>query len=172
MKLGRLANLVPALVLKSPLHRVMSGRYLLLTFTGRKSGRLITTPVAYLADRATIILTTDSAWWANLLTTPRVTVRLKGRVRQASAQVVRDTDEAVEGLAALVEAIPSYGKFAGVQRDQHGRANQDDARQAIEGGRVLIKLELDDPKRKGSDDDHSTQHARGGDDADDIGPPC
>ena len=144
MKASKLANTVPALVLRSPLHRLMSGRYLLLTFVGRKSGHTYTTPVAYLRQHNTIILTTDSRWWSNLLETPQVTVTLRGTDHPATAEVVQNTEEAVEGLAALVEAMPSYGRFANVRRDERGRANGEDARRAIDEGRVLIRLQLED----------------------------
>ena len=151
MKLSRLGNAVPVLILRSPLHRLMSSRSLLLTFVGRKSGRTYTTPVAYLGDDDSVILTTDSRWWSNLLTTPRVDVHIRGQARQATARVVQDADEAIDGLAALVEAMPSYGRFAGVRRDEHGGADYGDARRAIEDGRVLIKLQLDDTATKGTD---------------------
>jgi hypothetical protein len=42
----RLMNKFPAMLLRSPLHGLMSKRFLLLTFTGRKSGRKHTIPVA------------------------------------------------------------------------------------------------------------------------------
>ena len=63
---ARAMNRVPAAVLRSPLHRVMSGKYLLLSFTGRKSGRRYTTPLAYLAKGDDLLMTTDSPWWRNL----------------------------------------------------------------------------------------------------------
>ncbi len=65
-RLSHLMNRVPQLLLRSPLHGLMSSRYLLITFTGRKSGKQYTTPVAYLGEGDTIILTTDSPWWKNL----------------------------------------------------------------------------------------------------------
>ena len=147
MKLSNLGNTFPKLILSSPFHPLMSGRYLLLTFTGRKSGRSYTTPVAYLKRGDTIVLTTDSPWWSNLIDGPSVQVCLKGRVRSGSAQPIRHREEAVEGLEALVEAIPSYGRFAGVRRDKEGRADHSDAIRAMHKGRVLIKIELDpDPR--------------------------
>ncbi len=142
MKLRRFGNAFPKLILTSPLHRVMSGRYLLLTFTGRTSGRSFTTPVAYLQTDDTIIITTDSPWWSNLLPEARVEVRLRGTRRFATAYPVRQRDEAIEGAASLVEAIPSYGRFAGVRRDGEGRAVRADVTRAIDGGRVLIRIDL------------------------------
>jgi deazaflavin-dependent oxidoreductase (nitroreductase family) len=143
VKVGNLGNTFPKLILSSPLHPVMSKRYLLLTFIGRKSGRSYTTPVAYLKQEDTIILTTDSPWWSNLVYGAPVVVRLRGASLSGMAHPIRDRDEAVEGLAALVEAIPAYGRFAGVRRDEEGRADEADATRAIDGGRVLIRIELD-----------------------------
>jgi deazaflavin-dependent oxidoreductase (nitroreductase family) len=142
VKLHKLGNLFPGLILTSPLHRLMSGRYLLLTFKGRKSGRSYTTPVAYVQRGDAVILTTDSPWWSNLVAGAPVNVRLKGKMRSGTAHPVAKRDDAAEGLAALVEAIPWYGKFAGVRRDEHGRANRADVGRAIDGGRVLIRIAL------------------------------
>jgi deazaflavin-dependent oxidoreductase (nitroreductase family) len=142
VKLRALGNAFPKLILSSPLHRLMSGHYLLLTFTGRKSGRSYTTPVAYLHRSDTIILTTDSPWWSNFVAGAPVNVRMKGTLRSGTADPVASRDDAAEGLAALVEAIPWYGRLTGVRRDEQGRANQADAARAIDGGRVLIRIEL------------------------------
>ena len=143
MKLSNLGNSIPKLILSSPLHPIMSRRYLLLTFTGRKTHRSYTTPVAYLERDAAIILTTDSPWWSNLVNGAPVAVTLRGVPRCGTARVIRDPEAAVEGLAALVEAIRPYGRLTGVGRDNRGRANPIEARRAVEEGRVLIKIELE-----------------------------
>lgn len=145
MNIAKLGNAVPGMLLRSPFHRLMSSRYLLLTFVGRKSGRSFRTPVAYLRRGNEVMVTTDSRWWSNLLAESRVLLTLKGRTHTATAHVVQDPHEAMEGLAALVETIPFYGRFADVRRDDRGRANPDDVKRAIEEGRVLIKLQLGAP---------------------------
>ena len=74
-----LKNSVPTLVLRSPLHPLMSGRYALLSFTGRRTGRRYTTPVAYTRDGADrLLLSTDSPWWRNLAGGAPVSLRLAG----------------------------------------------------------------------------------------------
>lgn len=50
----------PTLLLRSPLHGVLRDSVLLITFRGRKSGKAYTTPVNYLHEGDTILLTTDS----------------------------------------------------------------------------------------------------------------
>jgi hypothetical protein len=41
-------------ILKSPFHKMMSGSTLLVTITGRKAQRTITTPVNYIKDGKTL----------------------------------------------------------------------------------------------------------------------
>ncbi len=53
-------NKVPAAILRSPLHGLMSKRYLLLSSTGRKSGTTYMTPVAYLSEGDAFLMATDS----------------------------------------------------------------------------------------------------------------
>ena len=50
------ANRIIPIVLRTPiLHRALSGELMLVTFTGRASGRQFTTPVTYLpADRGVV----------------------------------------------------------------------------------------------------------------------
>ena len=47
-------NPVMRFILRSPLHVIFSSGIMLITFTGRKSGRKFTTPVRYLQDGDTV----------------------------------------------------------------------------------------------------------------------
>ena len=66
--LYRLVNRVVALVLRSPLHGLVSRRILLLTFVGRRSGRTLAVPLNYVRVDGYIVCFTGpawSAWWKN-----------------------------------------------------------------------------------------------------------
>ena len=52
MKWSKLYNPLMKWLLRSPLHGVVSKMYLLVTFTGRKSGTVYSTPVEYSARSA------------------------------------------------------------------------------------------------------------------------
>lgn len=54
-RISRLTNAVPMLVLHSPAHRVMSGRYAVIEFTGRRSGRTYRTVVGDEAEAAEVL---------------------------------------------------------------------------------------------------------------------
>lgn len=51
-------NKVPVAILRSPPHLSMGNRYLLLSFTRRRSGRRYTTPVACLSEGDAYLMTT------------------------------------------------------------------------------------------------------------------
>ena len=55
-------------LLRSPLHLMVSKNMMLMTYTGRKSGKIYTTPMNYLAigEAFYTISTRERRWWRNL----------------------------------------------------------------------------------------------------------
>ena len=53
-------------LLRSPLHRVVSKSTMLMTVTGRKTGKRYVVVVRYVRDSEHIVCYTDSKWWINL----------------------------------------------------------------------------------------------------------
>ena len=55
-------------LLRSSRHGMVSDRYMLLTFTGRKTGRTFTTPITYqrVDDRVFVVTSENFGWWKNL----------------------------------------------------------------------------------------------------------
>lgn len=73
-----LLNHIIPLVLRSPLHGLLSKNLLLLTYTGRKSGTQYMIPVTYFEDGGTILVFSNQRWWRNLRGGVPVTLRLRG----------------------------------------------------------------------------------------------
>jgi deazaflavin-dependent oxidoreductase (nitroreductase family) len=67
-------------LLRSPFHGLVSRTYLLLTFTGRKSGIVYSTPVQYAQEGETLYIITSKGytWWKNLRGGARVQFHLRG----------------------------------------------------------------------------------------------
>lgn len=141
--LMKLANQVPAVILRSPLHGMLSARYLVIEFTGRKSGRRYRTPVAYIRDRNRILLTTDSPWWRNFSTPVPVRLWIRGRVVPGTATAMADADDSAAALRRLLDAIPSYARPANLARGRDGRVSDEEISRAVAAGRVGIAIELD-----------------------------
>jgi deazaflavin-dependent oxidoreductase (nitroreductase family) len=98
--LFKVVNVIMKRVLRSPKAKI-GDQILLLTFTGRKSGKSYTTPIGYrkLDDR-TLVLFTDSPWYKNLLGGAPVKVLLKGQERTGWAVAGDDVDTLVREASA------------------------------------------------------------------------
>ena len=82
----KIINPVISLLLRSPLHSLVSDSVLLLTFTGSKTGREYTTPVGYWVEDGNLIVTTQSQWWRNLKGGQPVSVYVRGQRRDGVAR--------------------------------------------------------------------------------------
>ena len=97
-------NPLVTLLLRSPLHGVVSDSLMLITFTGRKSGREYTTPVGYHEFNDGLIVFTHSGWWRNLRGGTEVTLRLKGDRLVAHASPIEDPETVAEYILAFIDA--------------------------------------------------------------------
>lgn len=88
-------------ILRSPIHRLLSGSLMLLIFDGRKSGTRYSVPVGYVQEGSTLTLFSHAKWARNFEGGYPVAVRLRGELRRATARVV--TDHAV--IRAAIERM-------------------------------------------------------------------
>ena len=86
----RVVNRLMRPLLRSLLHRVVSKKIALLTFTGRKSGRTYALPLSYVQDGRTLYFGTETPWYRNLRGGVPVTVRLRGKMYAGTAEVIED----------------------------------------------------------------------------------
>lgn len=79
---------------------MMSPRLLLITFTGRKSGKEFTTPIRYMQESETLRMKVlvEYPWWKNLVGEVTVHVLLRGQMRTGTAEVLPE-----EGGVVLVK---------------------------------------------------------------------
>ena len=103
--MNRIVNPALKAVLRSPIHRLASGRVALLTYTGRRSGREYTIPCFYRdkGDEVTIAVgwPDRKVWWRNL--TGRggpVRLLVQGEELRGHAVATRDA-----GRDALVRVL-------------------------------------------------------------------
>jgi deazaflavin-dependent oxidoreductase (nitroreductase family) len=131
-------------LLRSPLHGFISSNTMLVTYTGRKSGKTYTTPVNYLRmkdSRGEYLLTTSTrerTWWRNLRGGAAVTLRLQGKDLPAQAEVLEDEGAVIDELGAFFEKAPKMAKYFGVRLEANGKPDRDDlARAAVT--RVVVR---------------------------------
>jgi hypothetical protein len=129
-----LFNPLVAALLRSPLHRLLSPGLLLITVTGRHSGRRYSIPVGYQRDGEDLVVMVSEArrkqWWRNYYEPRPITVRLRGRERAGRAELVAPgSDEFCALVERTLERMPWMGRVFHVDYDSETglRADQFDA---------------------------------------------
>ena len=134
-------------LLHSPLHGFVSKNMMLISYTGRKSGKSYTTPVNYLRmkdERGDFLATTsqkERVWWRNLRGGAPVRVRIQGQERSASAEAIEDEVKVVDYLLAYFQHAPQLARYFGVGMDASGKPNPEDVTRSAQG-RVFIQTRL------------------------------
>ena len=92
----------------------------LLSFKGRKTGKLYTIPVSYhrKADTVTIITKRQRKWWHNLESPIDVDLRLAGHMYAGKAEIEADDAEALEFMTEFLKTRPIDAKAYGLARDE------------------------------------------------------
>ena len=129
-------------VLRSPMHGMVSKTVLLITFTGRESGKTYTTPVDYSRDGDQVYIFTHANWWKNLCGGAPVTLRIQGREFQGLAEPIAEDKCAVAaGLTVHLRKVPSDARFYGVTFDDHGNPRAEEVEKAVQTV-VMIRMRL------------------------------
>jgi len=106
-------------LLKSPLHGMISKGVMLVSVTGRKSGRMISTPTNYLRDGNTLWVMSwrDRKWWRNLRGGALVRVLLAGRSMQGRGQVIEEEKQVAQSLFDYYQKVPQLAKYVQINLD-------------------------------------------------------
>jgi deazaflavin-dependent oxidoreductase (nitroreductase family) len=144
-----LGNAVLAAVIRSPLHPLLGKSFAVITVTGRKSGRKISTPinVAYLGEGFTVVSFRNRKWWRNLAGGRTGLLRVSGKTIPVAARILDRPEEVREGLKAYFSHYPGYAKYFEIRTDAQGAVDETDlARVAAE--RLLLQLTPINPARR------------------------
>jgi hypothetical protein len=98
---NKTVNVAVKTILRSPAHGLISGKLLILTVTGRRTGKQHSFPVAYDETPDGITIGLDAAgakvWWRNLKGEGApVTVRVRGVVREGHGKAIGDASTGVK----------------------------------------------------------------------------
>ena len=129
-------------ILRSPAHAMVSKTILLITFTGRKSGKTYSTPVSYSQSGDQVSIFTHASWWKNLHSDTPVTLRIQGRDLQGIPEAVAEDKGAVAaGLSAHLRKVPSDARYYGVTFDDQGNPRAEEVAEASQTV-VMVHLRL------------------------------
>ena len=119
--LYRLINPPVKCLLSSPLHGLMSNNTLLLEFTGRKSGRALSTPISYHLDgQAAHCFTNQSfLWWRNLTSGQDVQLTIQGQKWRSTPQVETTNHELMSAqLDAFLRGEISQNEYNKLEKER------------------------------------------------------
>ncbi len=116
--MGRAHRAIYRLTRGRALGRVAGMPVLLLTTTGRRSGRERTTPLTYFVDGADLVVVGSNggedqapAWWLNLRDKPHATVTIGSHARPVTSREA-DADEHARLWPMITEAHAGYAGYA------------------------------------------------------------
>jgi hypothetical protein len=129
-------------LLRSPLHGLLSNSTLVLSFSGRKSGKVYTFPVGYydLKDESVIVIPLHD-WWKNLRDGVPVTVWLKGRQYAGRAEAFYKHEATVKELDRLIRDSANLKRVFKIPLDGEGQPDPNRVRQVAEF-LALIRIQL------------------------------
>jgi hypothetical protein len=135
-------NVLFSAILHSPLHRMLSNRFILLSFKGRKSGKVYTILVGYLREGDVIEVISPRNWWKNLRgENASVTVLLKGQWRSGTAEAFHGDETVATGYLRFIQKSPALIKMYHIELDTNGQPKRDSVRQATQNA-ALIRIRL------------------------------
>lgn len=139
----RVINVPMRFVLGLPVATPLTGRLMLITFTGRRSGKTYRQPLSYVEHEGTLLTPGGGKWKLNLTPGEPVRMRLRGGDVMARPEFVSDPDEVESLLAVMVAANPRVGSFVGIPQDAEGRLDRARLQAALRYGFRVVRWHLD-----------------------------
>lgn len=129
-------------VLRSPLHRMLSDGMMLITITGRKTGRQYTTPVGYYEEGGYLWVITgrDRTWWKNLRGGAKVELFIKRRLVPAFAELELDEKAVQTRMVEYLHHVPQAARPMNVRMENKEPNIEDIAKTAKD--RLFVKIKL------------------------------
>jgi deazaflavin-dependent oxidoreductase (nitroreductase family) len=139
---GSFANAMMKFLLTSPLHPLLGDRFAVITVTGRKTGRTISTPINVAPDGNgyTVVSFRARTWWRNLSGGRPASLRISGKTFPVTARILNRPEDVKDGLRAYVQRNPGIAKYFHVKADDRGGFDDRDLELAA-AERVIIRLE-------------------------------
>jgi deazaflavin-dependent oxidoreductase (nitroreductase family) len=130
-------------VLRSPLHGMLSNGMMLITVTGRKTGKKYTTPVGYFRDNGNfwVLTSRNRTWWKNLQGGAPVRLLLKREPVEAFAEPELNDKTIQALLREYIKNVPQAAKSLGIRMEYGNPSAEDLAR--IAKDRLFVRVRSD-----------------------------
>lgn len=138
----RAVNVPMRAVLGLPFPTPLSANLMLISYTGRKSGKAYRQPVSYARDGDTLLTPGGGRWTLNLADggQPRpVRIKVRGRDLPATADLVTDPAEVERLLGVITRENPRAARFIPIPRRPDGRLEPDALDAALRHGFSIVR---------------------------------
>ena len=133
-------------LLRSPLHGITSHNIGIVHFTGRKSGRALSTPLSYTREGNVVRLLSNQTtrWWVNFRgENIRAEMEIARQRHPGIATLLEGDSEALrEGVRRFIRALPRDARVYGLKLDAGGEVIEESLA-AIADELILVEIELD-----------------------------
>jgi hypothetical protein len=141
----RVVNVPMRLALSLPWATPISRRLMLITYTGRRTGKRYRQPLSYVAENGALLTPGGGKWKLNLRAGEPVQMRLRGHDVSARPEFIADPDEVERLLGVMSAANPRVRSFVGIPQDENGRLDRDRLNAALTYGFRVVRWHVDDP---------------------------
>jgi hypothetical protein len=129
-------------ILRLPFATPLTKRIMLVSFTGRKTGKAYQQPVSYVQQDDTLLTPGGGKWKLNLREDQPVRIRLRARDVLARPEFVRDPDEVERLIGVMTAANPTVGSFVGIPKGVDGRLDRSRLETAMKYGFMIVRWHL------------------------------
>jgi deazaflavin-dependent oxidoreductase (nitroreductase family) len=136
-----IGNVFMKATINSPLHGLLGERFAVITVTGRKSGRAISTPINVSRDDNcyTVVSTRDRTWWRNLRGDASARLRNAGKTFTVRGEIIEEPGAVREELHRYFQRYPGDAKYFNVHLTPEGKADLTDLEHAAKE-KLIVKL--------------------------------
>ncbi len=143
-------NVPMRVLLGLPFPTPLSGRLMLISYTGRKTGKLYRQPVSYVQQDTVLLTPGGGKWKWNVQDGQPVRIRLRGRDVFAQPELIQDIDEIERLLAVMTAANPGVNAFVGIPKGPDGRLDRNRLETAVRYGFRIVRWHLGEEVQIGS----------------------
>jgi hypothetical protein len=142
-RIMRAVNVPMRTILSLPFGTPLSRNLMLISYTGRKSGKSYRQPVSYARDGEVLLTPGGGRWTLNLAGGRPVRIRLRGRDVAARGELVTDPGEVERLLAVITRENPRAAGFIPIPRQPDGRLQPRALDAALRHGFGIVRWHLD-----------------------------
>jgi F420H(2)-dependent quinone reductase len=139
------ANVVMRRVLALPFPPPLGRSLMLLTVTGRRTGKVYRQPISYVRNRQTLLTPGGGRWTLNLAPDRPVLLRIRGNDKTAIPDLIRAPDEVAELLTVIATSNPSATRFMPIPFDAAHRPDRTAVAEATSHGFCIVRWYLTPP---------------------------